>query len=94
LLLETSAFEHLRSRGYIQRDAIFAGHSLGKYAAIWAFWGFVPLLSLMELIFYRGLTMQTTMIRGQHGETNFGMVAANPQRVGKMYVQFFTFFRE
>ncbi|KAF7587174.1 hypothetical protein BBP40_007637 [Aspergillus hancockii] len=83
LLYETSAFEDLRSKGYIQRDAIFAGHSLGEYAAIWAFSGFMPLLSLMELIFYRGLTMQATMVRGQHGETNFGMVAANPQRIGK-----------
>lgn len=83
LLLEKATFEDMRSKGLVQAGATFAGHSLGEYGALSALTDFMPLKTLMDVVFYRGLTMQVAMERDQHGRTDFSMVAVNPQRVGK-----------
>jgi fatty acid synthase subunit beta, fungi type len=83
LLLQKATFEDMRANGFIQDGATYAGHSLGEYGSLSAFSGFLSIRSLMDVVFYRGLTMQVSMERDEHGETNFSMVAANPKRVGK-----------
>lgn len=83
LLLQKATFEDMRSKGVIQDGAVYAGHSLGEYGSLSAFSGFMSIETLMDVVFYRGLTMQVSMDRDEFGETNFSMVAVNPKRVGK-----------
>jgi fatty acid synthase subunit alpha len=83
VLVEKAAFDDMRACGLIpSRAFLFAGHSLGEYAALSAA---VPLLSvptLVRLVFLRGLTMQGAVARDASGRSEFGMVACNPARVG------------
>jgi fatty acid synthase subunit beta, fungi type len=83
LLLQKATFEDMRSKGFVQDGAQYAGHSLGEYGSLSAFSGFLSIKSLMDVVFYRGLTMQVSMKRDEYGDTGFSMVAANPKRVGK-----------
>jgi malonyl CoA-acyl carrier protein transacylase len=39
---------------HVVKDAFFAGHSLGEFAALAAFGNFFPYDSLMDVVFYRG----------------------------------------
>jgi fatty acid synthase subunit beta len=82
LLFEAAAFAEMRARGYVSREAMYAGHSLGEYGALSALSKFVPTSTLVELAFYRGLMMQASVARDGEGGTTYGMVAANPRRVG------------
>ncbi|KAE8395550.1 acyl transferase domain-containing protein [Aspergillus alliaceus] len=85
LLFEAAAFAEMRAKGYVSCEAIYAGHSLGEYGALSALSQFIPTSSLVELAFYRGLMMQASVTRdGEEGAT-YGMVAANPKRVGKFF---------
>ncbi|KAE8442931.1 hypothetical protein EG329_002535 [Mollisiaceae sp. DMI_Dod_QoI] len=85
LLLQKATFEDMRFKGVIQDTAVYAGHSLGEYGSLSAFSGFMSIKTLMDVVFYRGLTMQVSMERDEFGETNFSMVAVNPKRVGKFF---------
>ena len=80
---EKAAFEDMRAKGLIQRDAAFAGHSLGEYAALAAMAEFMSFESLLGVVFYRGLAMQIAMQKDEEGRTEFAMVAVNPERVHK-----------
>ncbi|KAL9609772.1 MAG: hypothetical protein Q9167_005484 [Letrouitia subvulpina] len=86
-LMEMAEFEHLRSLGLVQEDAMFAGHSLGEYSALGARTSFMPLEELLDLVFYRGLVMQTAMERDKFGRTDFSMVAVNPSRISRKFGQ-------
>ena len=77
-LAETAS---LQSRGLMQQDAYFAGHSLGEYSALAACANFMPLEALLGLVFYRGTVMQFAMEKDSSGQTEFSMVAVNPSRV-------------
>ena len=82
-IVEKANVEDMRSRGLLQEDATFAGHSLGEYGALSCMTDFLDFRTLMCVVFYRGLTMQVAMDRDEDGMTEFGMVAVNPARVGK-----------
>ena len=82
-LMNLAEMASLKSRGLVQQDSLFAGHSLGEYSALAACSGFMSLESLLSLVFYRGLMMQMAMERDTFGRTDFSMVAVNPSRVGK-----------
>lgn len=82
-LMEMVEFEHLKAKGVVQSGALFAGHSLGEYAALGACTSFMSFESLLTLIFYRGLKMQNALQRDAQGRTDYSMVAADPSRVGK-----------
>jgi fatty acid synthase subunit beta, fungi type len=83
ILMELAALEDMRSRGLVQENAVFAGHSLGEYSALCSLTTFMPLESFLSLVFYRGLAMQVVMKRDEKGQTEFSMVAVNPSRVGR-----------
>ncbi|KAJ1924023.1 fatty acid synthase alpha subunit Lsd1 [Tieghemiomyces parasiticus] len=70
-LMERAAFEDMRSKGLVQRDACFAGHSLGEYAALAAI-GDLPLERLVDVVFYRGMTMQAAVARDAEGRSDYG----------------------
>lgn len=82
-LMEMVEFEHLKAKGVVQSGAVFAGHSLGEYAALGACTTFMSFESLLTLIYYRGLKMQNALQRDAQGRTDYSMVAADPSRVGQ-----------
>ena len=81
VLTAKANFGVLKERGVIPGNTIFAGHSLGEYAALSAFSDFMSIEDLAELVFYRGLTMQSIVETDENGRTNYGMCAVNPSRV-------------
>ena len=83
VLVEKASFEDMRSKGLVQEQAMYGGHSLGEYGSLSALADFIPLGALMKLLFYRGLAMQVAMEIDKEGRTEYAMVAVNPVRVGK-----------
>lgn len=86
-LMEKAAFEDLKSKGLIPADATFAGHSLGEYAALASLADVMSIESLVEVVFYRGMTMQVAVPRDELGRSNYGMIAINPGRVAASFSQ-------
>ncbi|KAI5848125.1 acyl transferase domain-containing protein [Tricharina praecox] len=84
-LMEKASFEDMLSRGLVQRDSVFAGHSLGEYSALAALAEVMPIESLVSVVFYRGLTMQVAVERDAEGRSNYSMCAVNPSRVSKTF---------
>ena len=84
-LMEKASFEDMRSKGLVQRDSSFAGHSLGEYSALAALAEVMPIESLVAVVFYRGLTMQVAVERDETGRSNYSMCAVNPSRVSKTF---------
>lgn len=82
-LLEKATFVDLQSKGLAQREAKFAGHSLGEYGALGSMTDFMPIEKLVSLAFYRGLTMSRSIERDQHGRSDYSMMAVNASRVTK-----------
>ena len=84
-LMEKASFEDMRSKGLVQRDSSFAGHSLGEYSALAALAEVMPIESLVAVVFYRGLTMQVAVERDITGRSNYSMCAVNPSRISKTF---------
>jgi len=81
-LMEKAAFEDMKSRGLVDFDTgSFAGHSLGEYSALTAMADVMPVESLVDVVFYRGMTMQVAVPRDSEGRSNYGMCAVNPSRI-------------
>ena len=84
-LMEKASFEDMRTKGLVQRDSSFAGHSLGEYSALAALADVMPIESLVSVVFYRGLTMQVAVERDEQGRSNYTMCAVNPSRISKTF---------
>jgi fatty acid synthase subunit beta len=84
-LMEKASFEDMRTKGLVQSDSSFAGHSLGEYSALAALAEVMPIESLVSVVFYRGLTMQVAVERDEAGRSNYGMCAVNPSRISKTF---------
>lgn len=84
-LMEKASFEDMRSKGLVQRDSSFAGHSLGEYSALAALADVMSIESLVSVVFYRGLTMQVAVERDATGRSNYSMCAVNPSRISKTF---------
>ena len=85
VLVEKAAFDDMASRGLIPSPALFAGHSLGEYAALSSAVPLLPVQALVSLVFLRGMVMQGAVPRDASGRSEFGMVACNPSRVGPFF---------
>lgn len=81
VLVELSAFSDMKSRGLIPDNCIFAGHSLGEYAALASVASILTTESLVDIVFLRGMTMQNAVIRDEKGRSQYAMMAVNPGRV-------------
>ena len=84
-LMEKASFEDMLSKGLVQKDSSFAGHSLGEYSALAALAEVMPIESLVAVVFYRGLTMQVAVERDATGRSNYSMCAVNPSRISKTF---------
>lgn len=87
LVLERAAFEHLRSLGRIPRDACFAGHSLGEFAALGCMTEVWSLQTALKTVFIRGTLMQMAVPRDSRGRSGFGMAALDPSRVRRGFTE-------
>lgn len=81
VLVELAAFMDMKEKGLIPVDCIFAGHSLGEYAALASVASVIKTESLVDIVFLRGMTMQNAVIRDEKGRSPYAMVAVNPERV-------------
>ncbi|BFZ56376.1 beta subunit of fatty acid synthetase [Savitreella phatthalungensis] len=86
-LMEKAAFEDMRSKGLVQQNASFGGHSLGEYSALAAIANVIPIRSLVDVVFYRGMTMQVAVSRDSQGRSDYAMMAVNPSRVGRTFTE-------
>ncbi|KAJ2909523.1 fatty acid synthase alpha subunit Lsd1, partial [Coemansia aciculifera] len=77
-----AAVADLRANSLTQKHAVFAGHSLGEYAALSSLTGTLTLEDALDVVFYRGLLMQSAVERDAQDYSQFGMVAVDPSRLG------------
>ena len=85
VVTEKAAFDDMKSKGLIDTNAAFAGHSLGEYSALAAIADVLSISSLADVVFFRGITMQRAVHRDADGKSQYAMMAANPSRVGKTF---------
>lgn len=81
MVTEKAAFEDMRDKGFVQNDCSYAGHSLGEYSALASVADVLPISSLVDVVFYRGITMQRAVERDASGRSNYAMCAVNPSRI-------------
>ncbi|KAJ1771492.1 fatty acid synthase alpha subunit Lsd1 [Coemansia sp. RSA 986] len=73
----------MRSKGLVQKHAVFAGHSLGELAALAALGSdLLTVEEIVDITFYRGLLMQSAIVRDADGYSGYSMVSVNPLRIG------------
>ena len=80
-LVEMAQVAHLKAEGVYVERAMFAGHSLGEYAALSA----LDILSLewmVDMVYRRGLTMQGFVERDRDGRSPFAMIVVRPHLAG------------
>ncbi|KAJ2101023.1 fatty acid synthase alpha subunit Lsd1, partial [Coemansia sp. S142-1] len=77
-----AAIADMRASSLVQKDAAFAGHSLGEYAALAALGGLFAFEGILDVTFYRGLLMQSAVTRDVQGRSQYGMAAMDPSRLG------------
>ena len=85
VVTEKAAFEDMRSKGFVQKNCAFAGHSLGEYSALASIADVLPISALVDVVFYRGITMQRAVERDEAGRSNYAMCAVNPSRISKTF---------
>jgi len=83
VVTEKTAFEDMRSKGFIQQGSAFAGHSLGEYSAPASIADVLHISALVDVVFYCGLTMQCAVERDFQNGPNYAMCAVNPFRVSQ-----------
>ncbi|KAJ2453612.1 fatty acid synthase alpha subunit Lsd1 [Coemansia sp. RSA 2336] len=80
-----AAVEDMRSLSLIQKHSFFAGHSLGELCALSALTDVFTLEDILDVVFYRGLIMQSAVQRDKHGSSGYGMIAVNPSRISAAF---------
>jgi len=85
VMCEWAQYLELKNKEVIPSNCMFAGHSLGEYAALTAIAEVLPMESLLDIVFMRGLTMQAAIERKADGTSDYAMVAVNPLRVNKKF---------
>ncbi|KAJ3088169.1 3-oxoacyl-[acyl-carrier-protein] synthase [Quaeritorhiza haematococci] len=84
-LMEIANFQDMKANGLVQQDCAFAGHSLGEYAGLAAVGEVLSVENLVDVVFYRGMTMQVAVPRDSEGRSQYGMCAVNPLRVSPTF---------
>jgi len=85
VVTEKAAFEDMRSKGLVQDTCAFAGHSLGEYSALASIADILPVSALVDVVFYRGITMQRAVERDAQNRSSYAMVAVNPSRISASF---------
>ena len=72
----------MREASALNQRALFAGHSVGEYNALAAYAQVLSLESVVEIVYRRGLTMHRLVDRDEHGNSNYGLAALRPNKMG------------
>lgn len=72
----------MREASALNQRAFFAGHSVGEYNALAAYAGVLSLESVVEIVYRRGLTMHRLVDRDEQGNSNYGLAALRPNKMG------------
>jgi len=75
----------MRVKGFVQKDCAFAGHSLGEYSALASIVDVLHISALVDVVFYRGITMQRAVEHDSENRSNYAMCAVNPSRVSTTF---------
>ncbi|RXW18865.1 hypothetical protein EST38_g6989 [Candolleomyces aberdarensis] len=75
----------MRAKGFVQKDCAFAGHSLREYSALASIAGILHISALVDVVFYRGITMQRAVERDALNRSNYAMCAVNPSRISPSF---------
>ncbi|MFT5458789.1 MAG: fatty acid synthase, partial [Myxococcota bacterium] len=78
-VLAAAQVAELEEAGALVEDALFAGHSVGEYAALSGYSKVLPLESVVQLVWRRGLTMHSLVPRDAAGESGWRMGVIRPQ---------------
>ena len=73
-------------KGFVQKDCTFAGHSLGEYSALASIVDVLPISSLVDVVFYRGIIMQRAVERDSENRSNYAMCAVNSSRISRTFM--------
>jgi fatty acid synthase subunit beta len=85
LVVTEAALEDIRLKGFVQKDCAFAGHSLGEYSALASIADVLPVSSLVDVVFYRGITIQHAVERDSENQSNYARCAVNPSSISKTF---------
>jgi fatty acid synthase subunit beta len=85
VVTKKAAFEDMHVKGFVQKDCAFAGHSLGEYSALASIADVLHISALVDVVFYRGITMQRAVERDSENHSNYAMCAVNPSRVSTTF---------
>lgn len=80
-------FADLTSRGLVPTQALFAGHSLGEYAALASMGDIMTVEELVAITWFRGLNMRLVVQRDENGHSPYAMVAINPSKVSSCFTE-------
>ena len=80
--LAVAQVAELRESGVFVEDAVTCGHSVGEYNALAAVTGTLPLESLLEIVFRRGMSMHALVPRDAQGRSNYRLAAIRPAQAG------------
>ncbi|KAH9966861.1 hypothetical protein BC827DRAFT_1264771 [Russula dissimulans] len=72
-------------KGFVQLTAAFAIHSSSEFSALASVANILPNYSLVDVVFYRALTMQRAVERVEQSRLNYAMCAVSPSRVGETF---------
>ena len=72
----------LREAGVFLDESLCCGHSVGEYNALAAITGVLPLESVLEVVFQRGMAMHHLVPRDADGRSNYRLAAIRPSEAG------------
>ena len=81
----------LGEAGVKSHDTFFAGHSVGEYNALAAYAQVLSLEAVVEIVYARGLTMHRLVDRDGQGNSNYGLAALRPNKIGIRADEVFNF---
>ncbi|VEH82494.1 Fatty acid synthase [Corynebacterium kutscheri] len=92
--LGVAQIAEMREAHALNQCAFFAGHSVGEYNALAAYAEVLSLENVVEIVYQRGLTMHRLVERDQQGNSNYGLAALRPHKMGLSEAEVFDYVAE